>query len=293
MLKGKAREFYYDRVSGRNLQFQSMISQIQQHFETHERRQQMLQKWNMLTLSKFINQFPEKSVAQCFELLLDDMQKTQRGLAREYQSDSMIRDNLVNVCRDVKECAFACFKPSITCEALCADIRAAIGTSARIADKNNSSAYNMLEDDRCEILYTNRKYFGKLRSQNNNSYSRSKITHDSLNIRAESCFVCHKVGCCSTNHSSAKQTKATEEFKKRMRDRGASFNSTKLRQFIVEFEGICDNEDNEYEDTNDIEVLIADMVLNKANFEETDDTSISQYLTDYGEIDRCETNQAA
>ncbi|TQS38936.1 hypothetical protein Golomagni_00548 [Golovinomyces magnicellulatus] len=36
MLKGDARDYYYDSINGRGLTFDAMVSQTRQHFETAE-----------------------------------------------------------------------------------------------------------------------------------------------------------------------------------------------------------------------------------------------------------------
>ncbi|POS87592.1 hypothetical protein EPUL_001716 [Erysiphe pulchra] len=76
MLKGKAREFHYDRIIGRFYNFQETITQIQQHFKTDDRHQHMLHIWNTLTLSTVVEENPDKPLAECFEILLEIMQKT-------------------------------------------------------------------------------------------------------------------------------------------------------------------------------------------------------------------------
>lgn len=73
-----------------------------------------------------------------------------------------------------------------------------------------------------------------------------------------------------------------------MKDKGTSFNNTKIRQFIVKFKGICKHEKNE-EDANNIEALISEKVFNKNNLEKTDKITTFQYLIEYGEIDGRET----
>ena len=60
-----------------------------------------------------------------------------------------------------------------------------------------------------------------------------------------------------------------------MKEKSAFFNNTKIRQFIVQFEGFCDNENDESEEVNDIEALIADMILNESNFQESDTITTS------------------
>ncbi|TQS34536.1 hypothetical protein Golomagni_05076 [Golovinomyces magnicellulatus] len=78
----------------------------------------------------------------------------------------MIRNNLINACRDVKECAFACFKPSSKLETLCADIRSAIGTSVRIKNNNRASTYNVVNEDE-ETFYTD-QFEGIIDEENQN-----------------------------------------------------------------------------------------------------------------------------
>ncbi|RKF81042.1 putative glycosyl [Golovinomyces cichoracearum] len=143
MLKGRAREYYYDRITGHIFQFPQMVSQIKQNFETNKRCQQLLLIWNTISLSSFIKKYPEKSVLKSFTLT--------------------------------------------------------VITPARL-DLNTIT-------------------------------STIKTKLDMIHIKAE------------PNHVSF-SIRATDNFRKRMKERGASFNNTKIRQFIVEFEGICDDEDD-------------------------------------------------
>ncbi|TQS36268.1 hypothetical protein Golomagni_03287 [Golovinomyces magnicellulatus] len=196
------------------------------------------------------------------------MQKTQRGLDIEYQSDKMIKNNMVNACRDLKECSYACFRSSSTLESFCADIRASIGTATRIAAKQKSSY--MSQDVQNPVFYTDRRYHGGHRHQQSNKPFSSYGNKNCVNGYVKRCFVCKKSGCWSSKHCEQERSKAGKDFRSRMRDRGTPFSNIKTRQYITEFEGEYDYEKDNYDndDALEIEVMIADMILDSDNEEQ-------------------------
>ena len=52
MLRGKAADFYYDRISNRNYGFNDMMAMIRIHFETEKNRQHYIQEWREIILTK-------------------------------------------------------------------------------------------------------------------------------------------------------------------------------------------------------------------------------------------------
>ncbi|POS82395.1 hypothetical protein EPUL_006494, partial [Erysiphe pulchra] len=96
MLKGDARDFYYDNISGRGFSFETMVNMTRQHFETAERHQQLLSNWYSISLQSLKRENPDKSTAECFELMLNQLRKLQRGLGHEYRSQTTLRDRLIN-----------------------------------------------------------------------------------------------------------------------------------------------------------------------------------------------------
>ena len=61
MLKGKAAIYYYNRISGQNLNFAVMVQIIKEHFQTEENRQLYLNKWRETTFIKLIIENPTKN----------------------------------------------------------------------------------------------------------------------------------------------------------------------------------------------------------------------------------------
>ena len=52
----------------------------------------MLSKWNTITLQGTIRENEDKDIAECFELLVKDLQKVQRGLAEGYRTEDNLQD---------------------------------------------------------------------------------------------------------------------------------------------------------------------------------------------------------
>ncbi|RKF81483.1 hypothetical protein GcM3_035035, partial [Golovinomyces cichoracearum] len=84
MLKGDARDYYYDSISGRGLTFDAMVLQTREHFETAERRQHLLSLWNITSLRSTMKLNKNKSIAESFEIMFRELQRVQRGLGDEY-----------------------------------------------------------------------------------------------------------------------------------------------------------------------------------------------------------------
>ena len=84
MLKDKASDFYYDKITGRSYDFCTIINLIRTYFETEESRQKYLLEWQETTLIRTINKNPDKSKLKCLELILDKLRTAQRGLIIQY-----------------------------------------------------------------------------------------------------------------------------------------------------------------------------------------------------------------
>ncbi|KAI6246924.1 hypothetical protein HI914_03766 [Erysiphe necator] len=76
----------------------------------------MLTEWHTISLYEIKHKNREKSTIECFEILINELRRLQRGLALEYKSQNVLRDRIINSCRDVKECTNALLKPANTVE---------------------------------------------------------------------------------------------------------------------------------------------------------------------------------
>jgi hypothetical protein len=120
MLTDEASDYYYQNVSGVCATFDAMVYAIRTHFETEERRQRVMTEWEDTNLVQIRDKNPGKSLMECFELMKNQLIHDQQILRPELQTDATIRDKMV------PECNLATFKPTITFQAACEDIRNAI-----------------------------------------------------------------------------------------------------------------------------------------------------------------------
>ena len=84
MLKDKASDFYYDKITGRSYDFRTMVDLMRSYFETEENRQKYLSEWRETTLIRTISKNLDKSKLECLELMLDKLRTAQRGLTTQY-----------------------------------------------------------------------------------------------------------------------------------------------------------------------------------------------------------------
>ena len=71
MLKGRAADFYYDKIAGRSYDFNRMLEITRAHFETEENRQKYLSEWRETTLLTVITKNLDKTRLECLEVIFD------------------------------------------------------------------------------------------------------------------------------------------------------------------------------------------------------------------------------
>ncbi|RKF77621.1 hypothetical protein GcM3_070032, partial [Golovinomyces cichoracearum] len=60
-----------------------------------------------MSLKSIVKQNDEKSLLDCFEILLKNLRHTQRGLSSEFRSEKCLRDKIINACNNIEACAYA------------------------------------------------------------------------------------------------------------------------------------------------------------------------------------------
>ena len=162
MLKGKARDFYFNTIANTDYTFDTMYRMVKDHFETQEKHQRYLADWRETTLLRTISTNPGKPQSVCLQLTIDNLQKVFKGLPMEYHganSETILRDQLINACRGVDECTVALFRPAKTFKGVCADLKNAV--SSHEVNKLAKSAFFTRErepDKGLEHMYVDRTY---------------------------------------------------------------------------------------------------------------------------------------
>ena len=233
-----------------NRTFADICTVTRSYFETDEYRRSQQQRFNDLTLRQVITdpKNAEKSVEECLMILVQDLRKIQGSLDPTWREDPILRDRLLNACRDYPACSFACFKPAATLPALINDLQSSITTYEKAnGPANQPSAFIQSddEDDDPRAHYTNRQYHRSgprpsYRSGYRSGYQpRNRHPRFSPNNKPKTCFVCKKVGCWSTKHSEEEREKSKAQFRARF---GKRFDDH-ASQYIVDIEG-SENEAN-------------------------------------------------
>ena len=92
MLKGKALDYYFERIDRQIDNFIDMVASLRTHFETEETRQRYLTEQREISLLYIIKKNSDKTQLECLELMLDNLHIAQKGLTERYQVDYILRD---------------------------------------------------------------------------------------------------------------------------------------------------------------------------------------------------------
>ncbi len=88
-------------------------------------------------MAKIINENPERTKRQCFDILIKKLEQIQPGLSPNYQTEDVMRSRIIMAVQDIPECIAALYHPARTQETLCADLRQAL-TLAAISNPESS-----------------------------------------------------------------------------------------------------------------------------------------------------------
>ena len=88
-----------------------------------------------------MEEISDKPKDECFEIMANQMQKDQLGLAAENKTDLTRRDLLILACSNVAACHHAIFKPSENFEAVCSDLRHSIHNLCKSQATHQSPTY--------------------------------------------------------------------------------------------------------------------------------------------------------
>ena len=290
MLRGRASKFYYHNLVNRNYSFDDMIGLTRNHFETEENRQFYLTEWKEMTLTKVTRENPEKSPLECFELVVDKLQKIQPGLNINYQTEINLRDQIINACRGVPECNLALYKPAKTFESVCAELRASIATAMRNREVQQFNAY-FDENGEYELEYdqnwTDRTYGGRGRHRGRSQPKRNtrgfqpKYTgkyEGQGSTDRKRCYICGKPGCWSTKHPDEDRRRSFDRFRQYVQNNSDREPTRSLFQgFLTKTEGTEELSDSQ---KADFEQLLTELPELEIETEES-----NHFFAEYGKLD--------
>ncbi len=169
MLRGKARDFYYQHIAHANLTFEEMISRIRGYFHTPKNHQLLLNDWRTTLLTTVIASNPNKDLAQCLEIVITKLQRVYQGLIQNLgANEGNLAGQLVSACQGVPACMQVLVRPATTFKGVASELRNAVGVWMRCNHAtSNLSAFgttplgyqtHLSQQNEANAFYTDRRY---------------------------------------------------------------------------------------------------------------------------------------
>lgn len=231
MLAGDAKEFYYENLMNRKLEFPTIVNLIRENFETQERQTKFMSHWNMTSLREVKGRNEDKTMLECFDIMYKELRRCQLTMDKDQQTDAFLKRRLLMACEGVEECKLAIFKPAAGLQGLRDDIRHALALSG--PSRSSAFATGALRS-LPETVSGSNTALRTLSSENDTFLTDRKYYDNSkrhTGLPGKQCLVCEKPGCWSSNHTKDEQKLA---FDKLARSKGLP---QRMRQFIVDYEG--------------------------------------------------------
>lgn len=104
MLTDNARQFYLDVLRQKNLSLEELLKATKYRFQTPEQTHALLRDWDSLSSTVIMSSIMDKSLSDCFEILLARLPDIQASLLDEYRNNKIVREKLLNSVRGVPDC---------------------------------------------------------------------------------------------------------------------------------------------------------------------------------------------
>ncbi|KAF1350556.1 hypothetical protein EJ07DRAFT_169093 [Lizonia empirigonia] len=159
MLTGKASAYYYQSIAPLDLRYEDIIAKLGAYFHTTENYQLFLNEWRTIMLKDVIASNPDKTIAQCLNLLIDKLHKLYQAMALQNGlSEPSLTGQLVSACQGVEACSAVLIRPASTFEAVASELRNAVGNWQRCHPHARTQFNYDNEQTDDDIFYTNRRY---------------------------------------------------------------------------------------------------------------------------------------
>jgi hypothetical protein len=196
---------------------------IKAYFENEEHLRAAQSKWDSTELKYVIRKNPEKSLPECLELMLRDLQKLYHKLRPQLRNEVNYHAKLISTTRTIPACQAATGKPAATVAGVIQDLRASVNQYT----DTQLDAQNMPSSHPVDAYYTDRRYHGR---QSRSPYRERQPSRNRYASRYASrsprrpprdrsprkCYICNKEGCWSTNHTAEEREAARQRAHRRI-----------------------------------------------------------------------------
>ncbi|POS82095.1 hypothetical protein EPUL_006805, partial [Erysiphe pulchra] len=243
MLKGMSLTFYYNKCRGKSIENLQIL--MKSNFEGPEYQRYNLKRWNKLTFQNIIDSNPDKNPMEQITILTITLDKMQKTLSPEWQSEAVMHNKIVSACKDIEACKMACYRPSQTVAGLILDLRSGVEIHNKPLATSSTATYHSesLEENPSNnnAYFTDRRYHD--RSDKLKNISRSQQN-------SKPYWICKQVGCWSNKHSPEERAAHKKKFMARINNRA--------RQYIHEM-------DDKFDDDIDVEALFQDIDIKESD----------------------------
>jgi hypothetical protein len=255
MLKDLTLDYYYSNMSSDTLIiFDEVCFSMRNYFEDVEYKRDILFKWNNLILKSVMTSNEDKSIEECFQLLIKNLRHLQHDLNSKLRSEKFIHNKLINACQDVFACQYVCFKLSNSLVDLINDLRSSIIIYQKVNSANFFETF--------ETFFIDRRYHKNFSSRIDNFSFRVNQNRRFQNRSKRKCFVCQKEKCWFIKHSRNEREIVKQKFKNRF------FNQMNKRidQYIFEYEetnlsSFYSEDDSDIDLINEMKTLIVNLSI--------------------------------
>ncbi|RKF61851.1 putative glycosyl [Erysiphe neolycopersici] len=99
---------------------------MKSNFEGPDYQRYNLKRCNELTFQNIIDSNPDKNPMEQITILTIALDKMQKTLSSEWQSEAVIYNKIVSTCKDIEACKIACYRPSQNVAVLILDLRSGV-----------------------------------------------------------------------------------------------------------------------------------------------------------------------
>ena len=102
------------------------MTSIEDYFKIPEVRQVYLNEWNNIRFYSIINDNPNRSRSDCFELIFDILIKIQPGLSPPLRGKDTLREKILIIYKNISKYFLSLFRPLLILDGVYINIRNAI-----------------------------------------------------------------------------------------------------------------------------------------------------------------------
>jgi hypothetical protein len=255
MLSDQTLTYYYsNKVT--YFTFDDFCINMRTYFENSEWQRSNLDKWQTLSLRDVIAVNSNVSLTECLRKLCAKMSTIQRELDSAYHDSTLLRENIIQTCRDHSVLIFELINSSMNISRLINILELSI-INYEIVRKffvqqqhqYHQNQYHQTKDEIDDHYFIDRQYRREERDESSFDHrdeSRDRNDWFQINRRSKKCFVCEKLDCWSINPFEKKR----DDSKKRFSNRYSQYKirqefDRRLNQYIADFESIIKNESND------------------------------------------------